>query len=78
MVVCGAGFSLEGHPMTRFNGGENGEGEKKHVGDDYFLGSNDKIRFFFEEGTPILPSQYPPSITTNISLSQTPSIPPAP
>jgi phytanoyl-CoA hydroxylase len=37
--------------MTRFStGGENGEDEKKHVGDEYFLESNDKIRFFFEEG----------------------------
>ncbi|CUS15279.1 unnamed protein product [Tuber aestivum] len=44
------GFSLEGHPMTRFStGGENGEDGAKHVGDNYFLGSNDKIRFFFEE-----------------------------
>ncbi|PWW72412.1 phytanoyl-CoA dioxygenase [Tuber magnatum] len=51
------GLSLEGHPMTRFTtGGENGEDEKKHVGDHYFLGSNDKIRYFFEEGTLILPS----------------------
>ncbi|KAG0127454.1 hypothetical protein HOY82DRAFT_490476 [Tuber indicum] len=44
------GFPLEGHPMTRFStGGQNEEDERKHVGDDYFLGSNDKIRFFFEE-----------------------------
>ena len=49
--VSEIGFSLEGHPMTRFTtGGESGEDEKKHVGDEYFLESNDKIRFFFEEG----------------------------
>ncbi|KAI9712205.1 MAG: hypothetical protein M1812_006939 [Candelaria pacifica] len=40
-------FPLSSHPMTRFSTG--GGADKKHVGDDYFLTSGDKVRYFFEE-----------------------------
>ncbi|EOD53018.1 putative phytanoyl- dioxygenase protein [Neofusicoccum parvum UCRNP2] len=39
-------FPIESHPMTKFS---TGQGENEHVGDNYFLESGDKIRFFFEE-----------------------------
>ena len=39
-------MDLSSHPMTKFS---TGEGGNAHVGDDYFLTSHDKIRFFFEE-----------------------------
>lgn len=39
-------FSLDSHPLTRFTTGDDDTDD--HVGDDYFLTSGDKIRFFFE------------------------------
>ena len=40
-------FPLETHPLTQFTTGDTAD-NKAHVGDDYFLTSGDKIRFFFE------------------------------
>ncbi|GMF98099.1 hypothetical protein B5S33_g1493 [[Candida] boidinii] len=39
-------LDLSTHPMTRFTTSE--DGEDKHVGDDYFINSSDKIHYFFE------------------------------
>ncbi|KAM5533306.1 hypothetical protein V8D89_012980 [Ganoderma adspersum] len=37
-------FSIEDHPLTKFT-----TSDDNHVGDDYFLTSGDKIRYFLEE-----------------------------
>ncbi|KAM5436986.1 hypothetical protein MferCBS31731_005641 [Microsporum ferrugineum] len=43
-------FDIATHPLTRFTTGDDPLSKSQHVGDEYFLTSNDKIRFFFEPG----------------------------
>jgi hypothetical protein len=40
-------LDLSSHPLTKFSTG--GSDDREHVGDAYFLGSGDKVRFFLEE-----------------------------
>ncbi|WWD19605.1 hypothetical protein CI109_104067 [Kwoniella shandongensis] len=61
-------FDVDGHPMTTFKTAADGE----HVGDEYFLESGDKIRYFLEPtslspATPDTPSRLlvPPSQSIN-------------
>jgi ectoine hydroxylase-related dioxygenase (phytanoyl-CoA dioxygenase family) len=51
-------FPLESHPLTRFTTGDDdaNENNSKHVGDDYFLSSGDKVHFFFEPDAVAPPS----------------------
>ena len=42
-------FPLDTHPLTTFTTGDDEHDKNsKHIGDEYFLTSNDKVRFFFE------------------------------
>lgn len=68
-------FDISSHPLTRFTTGDSEDANNaKHVGDDYFLSSGNKVHFFFEPDAFTTPDPSNPSAKLTLKRDKAQSI----